>query len=89
MSIQAGGVAQSDRLGASLPMPTLPIRTTIGLGCDEGQTEQVLDLRAVDLFGPTPLEVIELSTGKRAFLIRRSILRFSRIVASPSTNCSR
>jgi hypothetical protein len=31
----------------------------VGLGCDEGQTEQVLDLRAVDLFGPAPLEVIE------------------------------
>jgi hypothetical protein len=31
----------------------------VGLGCDEGQTEQVLDLRAVDLFGPVPLEVIE------------------------------
>jgi hypothetical protein len=29
------------------------------LSCDEGQTEEVLDLRAVDLFGPTPLEVIE------------------------------
>jgi hypothetical protein len=25
----------------------------VGLGCDEGQTEQVPDLRAVDLFGPT------------------------------------
>jgi hypothetical protein len=31
----------------------------VGLGCDEGEAEQVLDLRAVDLFGPTPLEVIE------------------------------
>jgi hypothetical protein len=31
----------------------------VGLGCDGGQTEQVLDLRAVDLFRPAPLEVIE------------------------------
>jgi hypothetical protein len=31
----------------------------VGLACDEGQTEQILDLRAVDLFGPTPLEIIE------------------------------
>ena len=31
----------------------------VGLGCDEGQTEQVLDLRAVDFLGPIPLEVIE------------------------------
>ena len=30
----------------------------------------------------------DLSTGKRAFLMRRSMLRFSRIVASPSTNCA-
>jgi len=73
-----------------LARPTLPIRTTLVWVCDEGQTEQVLDLRAVDLFGPAPLEVIEdLSTGKRAFLMRRSMLRFSSMVASPSTSCSR
>jgi hypothetical protein len=31
----------------------------VGLGCDEGQAKQVLDLRAVDFFRPAPLEVIE------------------------------
>ena len=29
------------------------------MGGDERQTEQVLDLRTVDLFGPAPLELIE------------------------------
>jgi hypothetical protein len=68
----------------------VPYQDDVGLGCDEGQTEQVLDLLAVDLFGPTPLEISrDLSTGKRAFLMRRSMLRFSRIVASPSTSCFR
>jgi hypothetical protein len=29
----------------------------VGVVCDEGQTEQVLDLRAIDLFWPAPLKV--------------------------------
>src|SRR6516164_3126328 len=31
----------------------------VGAGCDEVETKQVLDLQAIDLFGPAPLEVIE------------------------------
>jgi hypothetical protein len=42
-----------------LPKADVPYQDDVGLGCDEGQTEQVLDLWAVDLFGPTPLEIIE------------------------------
>ena len=62
----------------------------VGVGCDEGQTEQVLDLRAIDLFWPAPLKVFQvLSTGKRACLMRRSMARFSRNVASPSISCAR
>src|SRR5262249_62212051 len=29
----------------------------VGVGCDEGQTEQVLDLWSIDLLWPVPLEV--------------------------------
>src|SRR4029077_16531581 len=58
VSIQAGGVAQSDRQ-MSLADADAADQDDVSLGCDEGQTEQVLDLWAVDLFGPTPLEVIE------------------------------
>ena len=79
-----GNLAQSDRQ-VGFAKADVTDQDDIGLGCDEGQTEQVLDLRAVDLFGPTPLEVIEgFEHGERAFLIRRSMLRFSRIVASSS-----
>jgi len=31
----------------------------VGVGGDEGQTEQVLDLCAVDLFWPAPLKVFD------------------------------
>src|SRR5262245_22473382 len=31
----------------------------VGVGCDEGQTEQVLDLGSVDFFGPAPLKVFD------------------------------
>src|SRR6202049_3129257 len=58
VSMQAGGVAKSDRQ-VRLAEADVAYQDDVGLGCDEGQTEQVLDLRAVDLFGPTPLEVIE------------------------------
>jgi hypothetical protein len=34
-------------------------KDNVGLRCHEGQSEQILDLRAVDLLGPTPLEGIE------------------------------
>lgn len=57
VSIQAGGVAQSDRQ-VRLAKADVTDQHDVGLGCDEDQTEQVLDLRAVDLFGPAPLEVI-------------------------------
>src|SRR6202050_2386578 len=58
VSIQAGGVAESDRQ-MRFAEADVADQDDVGLGCDEGQTEQVLDLRAVDLFGPAPLEVIE------------------------------
>src|SRR6266446_5022312 len=58
VSIQAGGTAQSNRQ-MRLAEADVADQDDVGLGCDEGQTEQVLDLRAVDLFGPAPLEVIK------------------------------
>jgi hypothetical protein len=58
VSLQAGGVAESNRQ-MGLAEADVTDQDDVGLGCDEGQTEQVLDLRAVDLFGPVPLEVIE------------------------------
>ena len=40
----------------------------VGLACDEGQTEQVLDLRSIDLFWPVPLEVFHrLEDGETGF----------------------
>src|ERR1700674_6036681 len=56
--IQAGGVAESDRQ-MRFAEADVADQDDVGLGCDEGETEQVLDLWAVDLFGPTPLEVVE------------------------------
>ena len=51
-----------------LPRPTLLMKTTLVLACDEGQTEQVLDLWAVDLFWPAPLEVFHgLEHGEAGF----------------------
>src|SRR6516165_3457263 len=58
VSLQAGGVAESNRQ-MCLAEADVADQDDVGLGCDEGQTEQVLDLRAVDFFGPVPLEVIE------------------------------
>src|SRR5262249_50065322 len=58
VSIQAGGVAQSDRQ-VCLAEADIADQHNIGVGCDEGEAEQVLDLRTVDLFGPAPLEVFE------------------------------
>src|SRR6202049_726592 len=58
VSIHAGGVAESDRQ-VRFAKADVADQDDVGLGCDEGQTEQVLDLRAVDLFWPAPLEVIE------------------------------
>jgi hypothetical protein len=58
VSIQAGGVAESDRQ-VRFAKADVADQDDVGLGCDEGQTEQVLDLRTVDLFRPAPLEVIE------------------------------
>ena len=44
------------------------MKTMLVLACDEGQTEQVLDLRAVDLFWPAPLEVFHgLEHGEARF----------------------
>jgi hypothetical protein len=51
-------MAQSDRQ-VGLANADVADQDDVGLGCDEGQTEQVLDVRAVDFLGPTPLEVIE------------------------------
>jgi hypothetical protein len=31
----------------------------IGLAIDKLQAEQILDLKAIDLFGPTPVELLE------------------------------
>ena len=40
----------------------------VGLACDEGQTEQVLDLWSIDLFWPVPLEVFHrLEDGETGF----------------------
>ena len=38
-------------------MPNGTDEDDVGVVCDEGQAEQVLDLRAIDLFWPAPLKV--------------------------------
>ena len=78
VSVQAGRVAQSDRQ-MCLTKADVTDQDDVDLRRDEVQTEQVLNLWPVDLLRPTPSEVSRvLRTGNRAFLIRRSMLRFSR-----------
>jgi len=89
VSMLAGSVAEGDR-DVRFAEANIADQDDVGLGGDESQTEQVLDLRPVDFCWPVPLEVIEgLEHGERALLIRRSMLRLSRIAASPSISSAR
>jgi len=58
VSVQAGGVAERDRQ-MRLAEADIAYQHDIGVGRDEGEAEQVLDLRPVDLPGPAPLEVLK------------------------------
>src|SRR5271169_788453 len=73
-----------------LPRPTLPIRTTLVWVAMKARRNRFWICGRLIFLGQLHWKSSsDLSTGKRAFLIRRSMLRFSRIVASPSINCSR
>ena len=73
-----------------LPEADVADQDDVGLGCDEGQAEQVLDVRAVDLLGPAPLEVIEgFEHGEARFLDPSLDAAVLAQVASPSTSCAR
>jgi hypothetical protein len=88
--LHAGGVAES-KCDVRFAKADIADEDDVGLAWDKGQTEQVLDLRSVDFFWPVPAEVLErfYDGEARAFLMRRSIARFSRTVASPSISCAR
>jgi len=62
----------------------------VGFFLDEAQTEEILDLEAIDFFGPVPAEGFEgFEDGKRAALMRRAMARSWRARASPSMRRSR
>src|SRR5262252_1433514 len=57
VAADAGGMAKGDgAVGFAEANGTY--KHGVGVGSDEGQAEQVLDLRAVDLLWPAPLEVL-------------------------------
>src|SRR5262245_41800700 len=84
-----GGVAESKR-DVRFAEADGTNKDDVGVGCDEGQTKQVLNLRSIDLLWPTPVKVFNgLEHGEARFLMRRSMARFSRTVASPSISCAK
>jgi hypothetical protein len=56
--MDAGSVAES-KCDVRFAKADVADEDDVGVAGDKGQTEQVLDLRAVDFFGPAPLEVLE------------------------------
>ena len=67
VATDAGGVAESKR-DVRLAEADVADEDDVGVGGDKGQTEQVLDLRAVDLFWPAPLKVFDgLEHGEAGF----------------------
>jgi hypothetical protein len=55
---EAGGASQGDRQ-VRFPEADVADHDGVGMSRDEVQAKQILDLHAVDLFGPAPLELIE------------------------------
>ena len=63
----AGGMTEGDG-AVSLAQANCTNEDDVGVGCDKGQAEQILDQRAVDLFWPVPLKVFHrLEDGKAGF----------------------
>jgi hypothetical protein len=58
VSVEAGGVAERDTQ-VGFAEADIADQDDVGVGGDEGEAEQVLDLRTIYLLGPVPLEIIK------------------------------
>src|SRR5262249_656083 len=73
-----------------LPRPTVEIKTTLVLEVMKARRNRFWICGRLIFFGHVHSKSsIVLRTGKRAFLMRRAMARFSRSVASPSINSAR
>ena len=73
--VKAGGVRERDGQ-VGFAQTDAPDEHDIGVLFDKAQAEQILDLDAVDLAWPGPVELLQgLSTGRCAALVRRWTLR--------------